>query len=1115
MKLSFACVLATVISICAFVAIFAMSVLIYENVNPSSTASTAQTDAVASANTPHKTSESNSTNARKSSKPSTTKIAPPRFISQKPNSTTLPEIKTTQPKSIIPRMTLGKEKANGNASTNANANLNVPQFQAQTTSPPTPAFVQSEASVMAQPESFSDAPPQFGDSFQPTEPTGSIPSRNSGFVSNSETSKSMASFGSSEAPTLNELLPTADTVELESEYFDLDPQAVLPRNDQVTITSPANAMVVDSTQPAGSNNVSDDAEWLRSLNKPTKQEVAEAPIHEFRSSLEFQKPDPVDFVPPTIVTEMLEQQGEELAKSTLETESLPQNIAASTVQPSTAPLEIPSVQEPVTQEVKPEPVVTQKPARAMVRTAKKETKTEIVGWPLPSSLIEDIQHLAKFETTAEWASATTAAFQQLNQFEITDPRSLEWLQHTEALAGQLSDFATSMTNNAQFHDSAAYMTTVAYRMERKLSIWTAVHRAAIRNLADKPEFKGGVIAQQISNRTSEINFDSIDPYWRDYLMLEKAEEAFANPKSSQLRHRAIAQKILARATSNSLTAEQSAYAQSIIGNDLGGVLRGIAAGQVSLGRFLTDLERYESKPTSAARARVNSHFQNYYWNRDQHLQDISNRLDDHYRNGNVRIELSQQIINSLIPNQGRSSFQQPVSDRILEASVFGQSQIDNQIGVQLVPDPQRLNFRLLSNSHVHSRTRAHARGFTFSNLGNARVSASKLISIGSDGISTSPTIVNANTNDRLTGINGQMDNVPLLGELTRRIAHQQQQAQVFQTKQIVENKLTREFRKRIDQEVQNKTGNATQWFQNTVLTPLQAMELEPSVIRMQTTNNSAVIRYRLASLDQNAADTLRPGAQPGSLVNFQLHSSAINNIANRIHINGKTFTPAELLEHVNVLLGRTDLSLPPEQQKKDVSFEFSSLDAINLDFQDGKLELQLKIKKLKIGKRGRWKDLIVKARYAPTASGQQISLRFDEEFGLRVRGSRLKIGDQLTVRTVFSALFKPEFQFNLLPAEISSHPVASTLAVSHLVLSDGWLGVSFNDYRTMNQGNIGNSGYQNHEALNRPNRRPQRTATSQHAYRQSLNQSKFYGARHMQQQRRHSQSQQQQQQRWR
>ena len=672
-------------------------------------------------------------------------------------------------------------------------------------------------------------------------------------------------------------------------------------------------------------------------------------------------------------------------------------------------------------------------------------KPQIVGWPLPEALLPELEHLEQFELTSAWAKSAQEAFHQLNQIEIGDPASAAWLAHSGRLASQLTTSASEIARwNQEYRQSSVYMTRVAYQMARRIDVWQAAHEIAVSNQAEKPAINGAVIAKQVNNRNVEVHLKNMDPQWKEYLLLDQAEEVFQNPKSSQRSYRNIAQKILARAISSSLTKEQSQYAQNVIGNELAEILRAAASDRIDLGQFLVDLESHHSNPTSGSHKRINEYFQNYYWSRNKLVQELANRLDTHYRNSNLRIEFSQQLINMMIP-QEPTSFNEPVKDRILGASVLGHSRITNRIGVKLIPDPNHLSFRLHNDGRVLSKTHAHAKGFTFSNLGNGLVNATKDIAIGNRGISATPTSVRANSQTRLTDIQGQMDGIPVIGNLARRMAQQQQQAQGFQANKIVENKMRSQFQIRIDEEVEANVNKAKSWFLNSVLSPLHAMELEPTVVQLATTEEAAIVRYRLAGLDQNAADQPRPQSQPDSLASFQMHSSAVNNIINRVQINDREFTPGEFMQHLNLLLNRNDLTLPPEQDKQDVRFKFWVRDGIQLDFVDGKVQITLRICKLSVGKQGRWKNLLVTARYSPTAIGKTIDLEFDEEYGLRVKCSKFKLGDQLAVRTIFSTLFKPDFQFDILPPEVANHPAGSNLAISQMVLSDGWLGVSFGE----------------------------------------------------------------------
>lgn len=500
---------------------------------------------------------------------------------------------------------------------------------------------------------------------------------------------------------------------------------------------------------------------------------------------------------------------------------------------------------------------------------------------------------------------------------------------------------------------------------------------------------------------------------------------------------------MSRVTSTSLNDEQIRYAQQMIGEDLGSSLRDMSTGKIDLGQFLNDLESYEEGISPIADALINNHFQNFYWSRDVRVQELAAVFDENYRNANFNIQISERLINSVLPRN--MTVNEPVQDRILGAQVFGNSRVQNQISVELIPDPNRLSFRMISNGSVLSRTRAHASGFVFNSLGNAMVNASKGISIGPEGVTTLPADVEANAHSKLLNVRSRMDSVPLVGWMARQVAEQKQQQQSQQANLIVEQKLRNEFGNRVDQEIQARVDQGRQWVQQKVVDPFNAMELEPMIANMGTTESAAVVQYRLAGLDQNASNTVRPQSLPGSLVGVQIHESAINNIINRIDINGKTFTAPEFMRHVSAMLGRTDVELNAGEYE-DVKFQFASRDAVRLDFDDDHVAITLRLKKLQIGRSGLWKNLIVTAWYMPQATGLNVDMFLDMERGVSLSGQNLSFGEQLAVRTVFNALFKPEFGFPLLPAELATRPAAQGVGVTQIVLVDGWVGLSISEY---------------------------------------------------------------------
>ncbi len=669
-----------------------------------------------------------------------------------------------------------------------------------------------------------------------------------------------------------------------------------------------------------------------------------------------------------------------------------------------------------------------------------QTAAQITGWPLPESLLQELTDWQRFPLTSQWAVAASDALTELNDVQLDNPASLEMIDYCLGLAVQLNQYAESLV--AEDIDLASRLSRLAYRLRRRMEVWKTVHQVASSDLAFEPANDARIVANTIANRQASIDFGNISPEWAEFLMLDQAAEIFLDPQSSEIGRRATARKIMARVTSASLTNEQRAYARQLIGDQLGTVLRTATTSEPELGQFLVDLEAFEAGNSSSADPRINYHFQNFYWNHTPELQKLAEVFDNHYRNANFRIEVSERLVNRIAPRN--MTYHEPVQDRILGAHVFGQSRINNQIQVQFIPDPLNLAFRLVSTGNVRSRTLAHSSGFTFNSLGNARVSASKGITINPQGVFLMPADVAAISQTRLLGIRSQLDGVPLVGWMARRVAEQQQQSRTPQANSIVEQKLRSEFGGRVDEEVQLRIAQARQWIADRILMPLNAMELEPTVITTGTTETTAVIRYRLAGLDQNAANTVRPQGLPDCLLNVQIHESAFNNLVNRIQINNQMFTAPEFMQHVGNLLGRDDLGLP-DGEYEDVRFQFAARDALRMDFEDDRVAITLKLKKLQIAQKGNWRNLVVTAWYYPRASGLRVNLELDEEKGVSLDGYRLKMRDQLAVRTVFNALFKPRFDFPLLPPDLANRPATQGVAVSQLVVADGWVGISVSD----------------------------------------------------------------------
>jgi hypothetical protein len=260
---------------------------------------------------------------------------------------------------------------------------------------------------------------------------------------------------------------------------------------------------------------------------------------------------------------------------------------------------------------------------------------------------------------------------------------------------------------------------------------------------------------------------------------------------------------------------------------------------------------------------------------------------------------------------------------------------------------------------------------------------------------------------------------------------------------MVRQRVERTASERIEEEVESQLNEATAYLQKNVLQPLIAMDLDPDAQQMSTTREEIVMRYRLAGRDQMAAYTARPRSVQGSLFNAQFHQSAFNNLLMRIDLNGRTFTTAEMVKHVEDLLG-VPVKSAVEQKAE---FEFASLDPIRADFKDNRVIISLNLRSFQIGNGKRWKNLSVSSVYIPQVNGTTIEL-VQENPGLHLTGKNLKLRDQLAVRTIFEAFFEQSYRVSAVPEKLASRLDSANLVVSQLVVENGWAGISVSEVKS-------------------------------------------------------------------
>lgn len=669
------------------------------------------------------------------------------------------------------------------------------------------------------------------------------------------------------------------------------------------------------------------------------------------------------------------------------------------------------------------------------------------SWPAPTRLLEQLDQL-QGTAARRWAADTHGLLESLSAVSLDGPIEPAELQTVRTRLGQLrrqSQLATQVigslrkkdarTNSSVSAELVNQLSQIRYGLDRRIAVWSTLLEIAARPAAEVPQ---SVFSQASHGR---ISFQSLDDEWSDYLLLDDLKREFNSLSPDADRQKKAARKTLGRMYSPVLKQEQQQYLQEAFDPQLISILRQSASEQVDVHNFLRRMEQHEQLPTGATEFRLNDLYQDLVWSEDPRDQKAAQALLLHYRNANVRLAVSGELLNRLVPEIPAT--REPVSDQVLGASVSGQSYISNRLQVQLIPDPNQVQLRLQTVGTVRSNTIARRDGFAIQNQGLARFQVFQRLAFGRDGVDSELPVAYSTANQKVVGVRSKLDGVPLFGRLARKIASQKLEDEAPRTQKLVRNKVEREASERMQEQVEKELHQLRGSLYDNVLQPLLALELEPEPVQMSTSQEELIMRYRLAGRDQMGANTARPAAAAGSLFSCQVHESVLNNGIMRMGLNGQKFTAKELQEHFREMLGTTQVEVAGQKETPEAELEFAPLDPIRVRLDNQKVSVELNLASMQIGSGKKWKRLSVKTSYVPHVENGTIVLAQSDE-GIRLKGKRLRFSDQVALRTVFEVMFKSEYRVNVLSDKIQQK-IGSPLSFTQLVLADGWVGVSVDD----------------------------------------------------------------------
>jgi hypothetical protein len=654
------------------------------------------------------------------------------------------------------------------------------------------------------------------------------------------------------------------------------------------------------------------------------------------------------------------------------------------------------------------------------------------AWTYPLALVEPLRQLQRSPIAGVWAKEVLLA---LDSLFAADSLSSDEARDALARLEVLSDAG----RNVQCTDNAERVlkSRAAYGLTRRLLVWRQAQRLSAGNYATTP-----VSTENLTAKLEELDKHfATAPTWKKFLLLSQLDAAVVADRSEQA---ALARRVLARLENPKLSEQQQSVLNKPPVTELAAILKSWAAEPVQLPQLLASLEEMELGENSQAAQQVALAWQQLRWSQDAGAVKLADDLNTYYRNANVRVAISENLLNMLLPQQPLT--EEPVNDQILGARVFGRSQTSSRLRVVLLPDMRRIRLGIEAIGDVDSDTAATKGPATLYSQGNSHFHARKMLSIDRQGLRVWRSQAEVATDNYLTDVETDFDALPFVGMLARAMAQREHDESYYEASHEIRGRVASRAENRFDSEVHKKLQDAEKEFLEKIYQPLERLHLEPTALDLRTTREQLVARYRVAGSNQLAAYTPRPTVPDNSVLNIQLHQSTLNNVLEQLKLDGRRISLEELYSEISKTFNQPLTKEMIEDLPEKVTVEFAQNDAVRVHCDSGRLLLVIKLAELSQGRTHKWKDFTIRAYYVP--SFETIDAKLIREGTIELSGEQLNFRDQIALRGIFTKVLSKNRTFNLVQEKFARDPRLKSLKIDQFTIDDGWIGLSVTQPKT-------------------------------------------------------------------
>ncbi len=490
-------------------------------------------------------------------------------------------------------------------------------------------------------------------------------------------------------------------------------------------------------------------------------------------------------------------------------------------------------------------------------STRKLAQPRSAAWPVPHRLIEQLDILESIVIRTDlpaddfdldpataplstighhellgWSKQVRDLLSQLHQANRLGQRDvqplLDQLKHLQQYASVEAESLRSRSRRVAWLQAA-------YSIERRLAVWEPIFKInsgsfpAVHHVGDDVPS----VAAAIDRLGSRLVVTGDAAGWSKFLLLESVREAFESGDDNARRE--VAQKFLSRLTWPNLAAPHQRFLADPAVNDVAVAIKPWASGAIDYSALMHQIERAESNAIDLVTAEIAQSMQALGHANHPQAQQLSANLDTHYRNANVRFSLSEELLRDLMPQLPTREV--PLRTTMLGSRVTGVSRVSTDLRLRLIPSPSTWEMTLETIGNVSTRSVGRSGPAAIKTTSVNPYTAATPISIKPDDIFLGDPSVNVGGRSRLRGINTTYDSWPLVGTLVQSIAETQYFEKASLADRIGRNRIRSQIGDEIDRSVTEKVDQATAKFSETILGPLNRLQLEPRVIDMSSTSS--------------------------------------------------------------------------------------------------------------------------------------------------------------------------------------------------------------------------------------------------------------------------------------